>query len=185
MSRWLAQFRARQDASHEVPACPVPQPEKPKKGENPPRGTEGATGDIRDFRDFRIIGADETPASGICAERLPHGPAAPNHDATEAEATTQHYAAPRGTDDRGGETEDFSQVDAWMRGADAPDAELRGLLNAAMKRPPGWADPAAVPDANTLCSCCDDRRWWADPLGWRCWTCHPPPPGVAIKEVRT
>ena len=36
------------------------------------------------------------------------------------------------------------------------------------------------------CPCCAGKRWWrgadeAGPMLWRCETCHPPPPGLAIR----
>jgi hypothetical protein len=65
---------------------------------------------------------------------------------------------------------------------------LAGLERAALMRPPSWtADPgkggaaALRPTACCFCSCCGGRAFWteanaAKAKGWRCATCHPPPP---------
>jgi len=60
-------------------------------------------------------------------------------------------------------------------------------------RPPAWAEEGDAPRSGDRCRCCRGQRWWrpAKPrgdwlrLGWRCGTCHPPPPGCAVWEVRT
>ena len=60
-------------------------------------------------------------------------------------------------------------------------------------RPPAWAEEGDAPRSGDRCRCCRGQRWWrpANPrgdglgLGWRCATCHPPPPGRAVWEVRT
>jgi hypothetical protein len=55
-------------------------------------------------------------------------------------------------------------------------ALVSGLLHAARRRPPSWADPTALPSRGCFCSCCKGQRWWREreaPKGWRCWTCHP------------
>jgi hypothetical protein len=78
-------------------------------------------------------------------------------------------------------------------------AHLAGLLRAALQRPPSWEGSAPPPGA--WCSCCSRHkpeaggRWWQprqprmDGLGvapgWRCWACHPPPPGLAVVDVNT
>jgi hypothetical protein len=51
-----------------------------------------------------------------------------------------------------------------------------------LRRPPSWSDPADLPQPGEWCTCCSrftraGGRWWREaeaPLGWRCWTCHPP-----------
>ena len=61
------------------------------------------------------------------------------------------------------------------------------------RRLPSWADAALTPLAGDWCACCgkSDRlggRWWREataPTGWRCATCHPAPPGMAVVEVGT
>ncbi len=68
---------------------------------------------------------------------------------------------------------------------------LRGLLDAAMQRPPAWSDAGARPTPGCRCVRCCGGRWWCEageaPRGWRCWTCHPPDhlPADAVREVRT
>jgi hypothetical protein len=67
---------------------------------------------------------------------------------------------------------------------------VAGLLIAPRRRPPTWADPAALPSPGCLCTCCKGQRWWCEreaPKGWRCWICHPPDhlPADAVLEVRT
>jgi hypothetical protein len=95
-------------------------------------------------------------------------PAAPNDDGDDEGAVmAAHYGAPAGPD------------------MPQPDPMLRGLLAAARKLPPAWADSAAIPGTSTFCGCCDGRRWWGDALGWRCWTCHPCAPGLTVTERRT
>ncbi len=67
----------------------------------------------------------------------------------------------------------------------------RGLLDAAMRRPPAWSDPGAPPTPGCRCVRCCGGRWWCEageaPRGWRCRTCHPPDhlPADAVREVRT
>jgi hypothetical protein len=80
-----------------------------------------------------------------------------------------------------------------------PDPLRDGLLVGALMRPPFWEGSA--PPRGAWCSCCGRSnpqaggRWWrprhprmdgtgAGP-GWRCWTCHPPPPGCETEEIRT
>jgi hypothetical protein len=74
-----------------------------------------------------------------------------------------------------------------------------GLAVSALMRLPAWEGP--TPPPGTWCSVCgrsDPKaggRWWrplrprSDGLGvgpgWRCLTCHPPPPGCEVEEVRT
>jgi len=61
------------------------------------------------------------------------------------------------------------------------------------RRMTSWADAALTPLAGDWCACCGkpDRlggRWWREavtPTGWRCRTCHPAPPGMAVFEVVT
>lgn len=78
---------------------------------------------------------------------------------------------------------------------------LAGLMDGAMQRPPSWADASAPPSRGAWCGCCSRHRpeaggrWWtaAQPRkdglgigpGWCCATCHPPPPGCDVREVRT
>ena len=59
---------------------------------------------------------------------------------------------------------------------------------ATMRLPPSWADPTALPSPGSWCACCHLGRWWteaAEPRGWRCWTCHPPPVGNLAVEIAT
>jgi hypothetical protein len=96
----------------------------------------------------------------------------------------QHYAAP---------------ADAAPYQPGDPDPLRDGLLAGALMRPPFW--DGGAPPRGAWCSCCGRSnpqaggRWWRprhprmDGLGagpgWRCWTCHPPPPGCETKEIRT
>ena len=75
-----------------------------------------------------------------------------------------------------------------VEGVTVKEAELAGLRRAALQRPPSWTDPAAAPWPGCWCSCCHLGRWWteaAEPRGWRCWTCHPPPVGNLAVEIAT
>lgn len=77
------------------------------------------------------------------------------------------------------------------RREDAAQATMvAGLLVAARRRPPSWADPTALPSRGCCCTCCKGQRWWREseaPRGWRCSICHPPDhfPPDAVTEVRT
>ncbi len=68
---------------------------------------------------------------------------------------------------------------------------LRGLLDAALQRPPAGWDAGSRPTPGCRCVRCRGDRWWREvgeaPPGWRCWTCHPPDglPADAVREVRT
>jgi hypothetical protein len=78
-------------------------------------------------------------------------------------------------------------------------AHLAALERSALMRPPSWEGGAPPPGA--FCSCCSRHkpeaggRWWqprqprmdglAAGPGWRCWACHPPPPGCDVEERRT
>lgn len=78
----------------------------------------------------------------------------------------------------------------WERGDAAQDAVGAGLLVAARRRPPSWADPTALPSRGCFCTCCKGQRWWREreaPKGWRCSICHPPDhlPPDAVTEIRT
>jgi hypothetical protein len=142
------------------------------------------------------LGADEAPAAagearfsaglgglgGLGARRSAESNSAPpppaEHDAAEA-------AAP-------------PSARPYLPGD--PDPLRDGLLLASLTRPPAWGD-ATPPPAGAWCSCCGRHapeaggRWWSprnprsDGLalgaGWRCWTCHPPPPGCAVVEAQT
>jgi len=82
-------------------------------------------------------------------------------------------------------------------GSPLPEAEhraaLAGLRAAGLQRPPAWPDPASLPPPGAGCSCCGrfggaGGRWCREaeaPWGWRCATCHPPPPGLAVVEATT
>lgn len=132
-------------------------PAKPAKPANP-APQDGTGGPFSSFSSFSS--PDPTKLKNALSD----------HDAAEAEAKAmaQHYAAPAEPD------------------LPQPDPMLRGLLAAAAKRPTAWADPTALPSVGAYCGCCDGRRWWSDPAGWRCQTCHPPPPGLpGIVERRT
>jgi hypothetical protein len=70
---------------------------------------------------------------------------------------------------------------------DLPPAMSRSTF-AARARPPSWSDPADAPRESDRCCLCGSGRWWTAapiPDGWCCSTCHPPPPGRAVKEVAT
>ena len=63
----------------------------------------------------------------------------------------------------------------------------RWTARAARRRPPSWADPAALPSRGCFCTCCKGQRWWREceaPKGWRCSTCHPPD-HLTAKYMRT
>lgn|GEM_PF-5217039 len=74
-------------------------------------------------------------------------------------------------------------------------AALAGFQTAAMLRPPAWSDHASIPPPGACCTCCKGQRWWSprDPRadgtgpgpGWRCTTCRPPSPGVAVTVLDT
>jgi hypothetical protein len=111
---------------------------------------------------------------------LPHG----DYGDAEAAAMAQHYAAPPSA--------------RPYRPSD-PDPLRDGLLAGALMRPPFW--DGGAPPRGAWCSCCGRSnpqaggRWWrprhprmdgtGTGPGWRCWTCHPPPPGCETEEIRT
>jgi hypothetical protein len=73
-------------------------------------------------------------------------------------------------------------------------AEISALRLGGLLRPPCWSNLTSPPPPGAWCSCCGrftpeaGGRWWReakDPSGWRCFTCHPPPPRVAVVDVRT
>lgn len=74
-------------------------------------------------------------------------------------------------------------------------AALAGFQAAALLRPPAWSDHASIPPPGACCACCKGQRWWSprDPRadgtgpgpGWRCTTCRPPSPGVAVTVLDT
>lgn len=119
--------------------------------------------DLRRWRDdvARLLAAREGhPERGP----VPAG----EHDAAEAAAMAQHYAAP-------------PNVRPYL--PSDPDALRDGLLVAGLQRPPAWSNAASVPPRGAWCGCCaryqpeSGGRWWRErerPSGWRCWTCHPP-----------
>jgi hypothetical protein len=115
------------------------------------------------------------------------GPVPPcEHDAAEAAAMAQHYAA---------------APSARPYLPSAPDPLRDGLLTGAHMRPPAWDGDA--PPRGAWCSCCGRHapqaggRWWEPRRprsdgtgtgpGWRCWTCHPPDhlSAADVREVRT
>jgi len=68
---------------------------------------------------------------------------------------------------------------------DLPWVEVGALSHT----PPSWEDYEGkpVPD-DAKCCCCRGRNWWREavsPAGWRCSTCHPPPPGREIFSQTT
>jgi hypothetical protein len=81
-----------------------------------------------------------------------------------------------------------------------PDPLRDGLLLASRMRLPAWSDDTPPPPG-AWCSCCGRHapqaggRWWqprqprddgtGPAPGWRCWTCHPPPPGCEALVART
>ncbi|TPG49561.1 hypothetical protein EAH89_21370 [Roseomonas nepalensis] len=96
------------------------------------------------------------------------------HDGAEAVALAAHHAA-------AAHPHAYKPTD--------PDPLRDGLLAAAMRRPPAWADNLAEPSRGSVCASCAGRRWWGDRLGWRCATCHPRPrdyrPSGRWREVQT
>ena len=55
------------------------------------------------------------------------------------------------------------------------------------RRPPAWAELRDMPHPGDRCHCCHGSLWWTEtdePLGWRCWTCHPPH-DPSVRQVRT
>ncbi len=61
---------------------------------------------------------------------------------------------------------------------------------AALQRPPSWADPTALPSRGCCCSCCKGQQWWCErevPRGWRCSVCYPPDhlPSISVMEMGT
>jgi hypothetical protein len=74
---------------------------------------------------------------------------------------------------------------------------VRGLLAAALQRPPYWPDTGSPPPQGAWCTTCRGSRWWrpTHPAtdgtrtgpGWRCATCHPPDhvPKNQIVEAKT
>ncbi|USQ71799.1 hypothetical protein [Roseomonas sp. TAS13] len=83
------------------------------------------------------------------------------HDAPEALALAQHYAAPA-------EAAPPAGRDPLAAGL------LRGFYaHRQVQEPqPSQARPPRV----EACSCCGGTRWWQEarnPTGWRCWRCHP------------
>jgi hypothetical protein len=137
---------------------------------------------LADLRRWR----DDVARLLVARDRRPEcGPMPPGeHDAAEAAAMAQHYAA---------------EPSARPYLPSDPDPLRDGLLAAALMRPPAW--DGGAPPRGAWCSCCGRSnpqaggRWWqprnprSDGLGlgpgWRCMTCHPPPPGCETEEVRT
>ena len=149
------------------------------KSERPP--PPDVVTELRQYRDdvahllaLRAAGAEEAGHDAMRAANPapPHAEASDN--AGEAAALAAHYAAP---------------ADPGAYQPTDPDPLRDGLLSAAMKRPPAWADNMAEPSRGAVCSCCGGRRWWGDRLGWRCATCHPRPrdyrPSGRWREVQT
>lgn len=132
--------------------------------------------DLRRWRDdvaLLLVARDGPPERGA----VPAG----EHDAAEAAAMAQHYAAP-------------PSADPYRPGD--PDPLRDGLLAGALRRLPSWADPAAIPPPGAWCAGCSRHRpgaggrWWCEadaPRGWRCRSCHPPDhlPAAALRELRT
>ena len=90
--------------------------------------------------------------------------------------------------------EGLARLPGWLRGRLQDNAAERATVRAdGSWRPPAWAEEADAPRPGDWCRCCRGQRWWrpANPRGdglgpgWRCATCHPPPPGCAVWEVRT
>jgi hypothetical protein len=109
-------------------------------------------------------------------------PATPTPDAEHATIMAEPELPPAGSPER-------ERQDRRHR------ATLAGLLASGLQRPPAWSDPASEPPPGAWCGCCGrfsriGGRWWREaeaPLGWRCWTCHPPDgrPMTAVVEVWT
>ncbi len=67
-----------------------------------------------------------------------------------------------------------------------PDAVERSTY-AERARPPEWWDGTDTPQPGDRCRC-GSRSFWTEADrqgGWRCLTCHPPPPGLAVQRVTT
>jgi hypothetical protein len=83
------------------------------------------------------------------------------HDAPEAEALAEHYAAPA-------EAEPPTSRDPLAAGL------LRGFYAHRQAREPQPRQARAR--RVETCSCCGGTHWWQEarnPTGWRCWRCHP------------
>ena len=66
-------------------------------------------------------------------------------------------------------------------------AALERSTYAAWARPPEWWDGTDTPQPGDRCRC-GSRSFWTEADwrgGWRCTTCHPPPPGLAVDRVTT
>jgi hypothetical protein len=79
-----------------------------------------------------------------------------------------------------------AELDAARHLPALPEAVERSTY-AARARPAEWWDGNDEPKAGDRCRC-GGRRFWTerDRLGgWRCSTCHPPPPGLAVTPMKT
>ena len=50
-------------------------------------------------------------------------------------------------------------------------AQVRGLLAAALVRPPAWEGADALPTAGAVCAGCQGSQWERTATGWRCVWC--------------
>ena len=109
-------------------------------------------------RKSQTLGEKQRPVSADVREiPLPAG----IHDAPEADALAQHYAAPAEADAPAGR-------DPLAAGL------LRGFYAHRQVQEP-QPSQARTPRGE-VCSCCAGTRWWQEarnPSGWRCWRCHP------------
>lgn len=153
------------------------------RSESGTRGTRaepgvGSTGDTQKTADFRRFLGSGTPGTrenhkvllenrvssawGLTSEEREAGLRRLNgegqHDAPEAEALAQHYAAPAEAAPPAGR-----------------DPLAAGLLRGSYAHRQVQEPHVRAPRVEA-CSCCDGTRWWREarnPTGWRCWRCHP------------
>jgi hypothetical protein len=129
----------------------------------------------------------DTDADALAARDIPSDPGGlvGSDDDPERRALAEHYSAE-------------PSARPYLPSDDDP--YRHGLLLAALQRPPSWSGSTPPPPKGAWCSCGRSNpqaggRWWrprhprTDGLGlapgWRCWTCHPPPAGSEVEEVRT
>ncbi len=165
----------------------VPEP-GPSEGASASPGTAGRAGSAQGgLSSHPSLLSPRGGASALPAGRSPGAPPEPDRgpdaadeaERAEREAIRAEPALPReGSPER-------ERLDRMQR------RMVRGLLDAAMQRPPAWFDPGARPTPGCRCTRCRGGRWWCEageaPHGWRCWACHPPDhlPADAVREVRT
>ncbi len=92
-------------------------------------------------------------------------------------------------------SEALGQQDCTMSGATERGLQIEPRGSGTKYPPSCSSDQQIHPMLGSRCGCCKGHIWWASlhPTtdgtgigpGWCCLTCHPPPPRVAILEVRT